>query len=150
MNIKTVSERFNVPEPTLRYWETLGLIPKVPRDTSGYRDYGEKEIKWVLFTVSMRKAGMSLNALRQLVDVYNNHHDDRQSQKAIIQQQYDKLIKQRDELNKTINYLGYKLDHFEDHYVRFLDEESYYKQTAPKMEQKIKSCPPLKHDQPSK
>lgn len=139
MNIKKVSERFDIPEPTLRYWEDLGLIPKVPRNSSGYREYGEKEIKWVLFTIAMRRAGMSLTSLRQLVDAYRNHHDDYEAQKAIIKKQYDKMVKQRDQLNQTINYLGYKLDHFEDHYIPFLDEEKYYHQVAPGMEKKYKT-----------
>lgn len=133
MNIKKVSERFGVPAPTLRYWEQLGLIPPVPRNDSGYRDYGEKEIKWVLFTLAMRRAGMSLASLQQLVDTYRHHHDDFATQKALLQQQYDKLKARRDELNKTLSYLGYKIDHFSDHYIPFLDEEDYYHNAAKKM-----------------
>lgn len=37
MNIKEVSERLKIPKETLRYWENNGLIPKVPRNSSGYR-----------------------------------------------------------------------------------------------------------------
>lgn len=137
MNIKKVSERFQVPAPTLRYWEELGLIPPVPRNKSGYRNYGDKEIKWVLFILAMRRAGMSLASLRQLVDLYRHHHDDRQAQKALLQQQYDKLKAQRDEINKTLSYLGYKIDHFQDHYIPFLDEEDYYQHAAKKLEAKL-------------
>ena len=49
MNIKQVSEQLDVPRETLRYWESVGLLPKVPRNSSGYRNYTENEIKWVLF-----------------------------------------------------------------------------------------------------
>lgn len=139
MNIKKVSDRFGIPEPTLRYWEELGLIPKVPRNKSGYRDYGEKEIKWILFTVAMRRAGMPLASLQQLVDRYRNHHDDFASQKAILQEQYDKMVQQRNELNRTLSYLQYKLNHFEDHYIPFLDEEHYYKAAEQRLERDVKA-----------
>ena len=45
MNIKEVSERLDIPKETLRYWENSGLIPEVPRNASGYRNYTENEIK---------------------------------------------------------------------------------------------------------
>lgn len=139
MNIKKVSDRFGVPEPTLRYWEDLGLIPKVPRNKSGYRDYGEKEIKWILFTVAMRRAGMPLTSLQRLVNLYHNDHDNYSAQKALIKEQYDKMIKQRDELDNTLDYLKYKLDHFEEHYIPFLDEAKHYQLYAKQLEDDVKA-----------
>ncbi len=40
MNIAQVSEKFDITKETLRYWERLGLLPTIPRNESGYRDYG--------------------------------------------------------------------------------------------------------------
>lgn len=44
MNIAQVSEKFDITKETLRYWERLGLLPMIPRNESGYRDYGEHEL----------------------------------------------------------------------------------------------------------
>ena len=133
MNIKEVSERLDIPKETLRYWENNGLIPEVPRNASGYRDYTENEIKWALFTKAMRKAGMSVESLIDFMKLYQEHRDSRDAQKALVQEQYDQLVAKRDELNKTINYLGYKLDHFESHTIPFLEEEAYYNMHKKKM-----------------
>lgn len=127
MNIKEVSERLDIPKETLRYWENNGLIPEVPRNSSGYRDYTENEIKWALFVKAMRKAGMSVESLIEFVKIYNDHRDSRAAQKSLVQEQYDKLVRERRELDKTINYLAYKLDNFESHTIPFLEEEAYYK-----------------------
>lgn len=126
MNIKEVSERLDIPKETLRYWENNGLIPEVPRNSSGYRDYTENEIKWALFVKAMRKAGMSVESLIEFVKIYNDHRDSRAAQKSLVQEQYDKLVRERRELDKTINYLAYKLDNFESHTIPFLEEEDYY------------------------
>lgn len=128
MNIKQVSERLGISKETLRYWENNGLIPTVPRNKSGYRDYTENEIKWALFIKAMRKAGMSIESLIEFVHLYREKTDTRADQKALIQRRYDELVDQRQELDKTISYLKYKLDHFESHVLSFLDEESYYEQ----------------------
>ena len=44
MNIAQVSEKFDITKETLRYWERSGLLPTIPRNESGYRDYGEYEL----------------------------------------------------------------------------------------------------------
>lgn len=128
MNIKVVSERLAVPKETLRYWENCGLLPPVPRNESGYREYGENEIKWGLFIKAMRQAGMSVERLLDFVTLYRDHAGSRAAQKSLLQEQYDALLAQRTELDKTLNYLAYKLDHFEDHVLPFLEEEDYYQQ----------------------
>lgn len=133
MNIKEVSERLDIPKETLRYWENSGLIPEVPRNASGYRDYTENEIKWALFIKAMRNAGMSVESLIDFVSLYREHSDSRDDQKSLVKEQYDILLAKRNELDKTLNYLSYKLDHFEDHVMPFLDEEEYYELKKKKM-----------------
>lgn len=133
MNIKEASERLNIPKETLRYWENNGLIPEVPRNSSGYRDYTENEIKWALFIKAMRNAGMSVESLIEFVDLYNVHKDSRDAQKSLVKEQYENLLAKRNELDKTLNYLSYKLDHFEDHVMPFLEEEDYYELRKKKM-----------------
>lgn len=49
MKIAQVSEKFDIIKETLRYWERSGLLPEIPRNKSGYRDYGEYELNWVFF-----------------------------------------------------------------------------------------------------
>lgn len=133
MNIKEVSERLDIPKETLRYWENNVLIPKVPRNPSGYRDYTENEVKWALFIKAMRHAGMSVESLIDFVNLYREHGNSREAQKSLIQEQYDHLLAKRNELDKTLNYLSYKLDHFEDHVMPFLDEEEYYEMRKKQM-----------------
>ena len=39
MQINEVSERYGLSKDTLRYYERIGLIPSVPRNASGIRNY---------------------------------------------------------------------------------------------------------------
>lgn len=128
MNIKEASEYLHIPKETLRYWEANGLIPPVPRNRSGYRAYTEKELRWALFIKAMRNAGMSVESLIEFVRLYRSHRDTWDEQKAVIREQYDSLLHQRDDLNQTLKYLKYKLDHYEDHILPFLEDQNYYSQ----------------------
>lgn len=41
MTIKEVSEKYDISQDTLRYYERIGMIPPVTRTSSGIRDYQE-------------------------------------------------------------------------------------------------------------
>ena len=62
MRIKEVAEQFGMLPTTLRFYEEKGLIPAVPRDENGVRDYGTFEINWIRFIRCMRSAGCSIRS----------------------------------------------------------------------------------------
>lgn len=127
MNIAQVSKKFDITKETLRYWERLGLLPEIPRNESGYRDYGEYELNWVFFIQVMRKAGVSIEALVEFVELYRLKTDTRAAQKQLLIEQRDKLEQQKREIEKTLNYLNYKLDNFESHVLNYEIEKLHYK-----------------------
>ncbi len=126
-NIAQVSEKFDVTKETLRYWERSGLLPTIPRNESGYRDYGEYELNWIFFIQAMRKAGVSIEALVEFVELYRLKTDTRAAQKQLLVEQRDKLEQQKREIEKTLNYLNYKLDNFENHVLNYEIEKLHYK-----------------------
>jgi len=49
MMIAEVSKKYELSQDTLRYYERIGLIPRVERNKSGIRDYKEEDCRWVGF-----------------------------------------------------------------------------------------------------
>ncbi|MFD1671901.1 MerR family transcriptional regulator [Agrilactobacillus yilanensis] len=130
MNIAQASEKFDVTKETLRYWERLNLLPEIPRNDSGYRDYGEQELNWIFFIKAMRQAGMSIESLVEFIALYRQNMDTREAQKTLLVEQRDKLEAQKAEIEKTLNYLNFKLDNFESHVLNYENEKLYYKTDA--------------------
>ncbi len=54
------SQKFGMPQDTLRYYERIGLIPRVNRNKSGGRDYMDQDCKWVEFIRCMRVSGLPI------------------------------------------------------------------------------------------
>ena len=54
MTIKEVSEKYNISQDTLRYYERVGMIPQVHRTGGGIRDYQEDDLSWVELAICMR------------------------------------------------------------------------------------------------
>ncbi len=59
MKIARFAERTQLSPYTLRYYETLGLL-HIARDTSGHRQFDEKDIEWVKFITRLKETGMPL------------------------------------------------------------------------------------------
>ena len=58
MTIKEVSQKYNISQDTLRYYERVGLIPTVTRTSGGIRNYTENDLGWVENAICMRNAGV--------------------------------------------------------------------------------------------
>nr|WP_277998231.1 MerR family transcriptional regulator [Zhaonella formicivorans] len=91
MTIAEVSEKFDIPQDTLRYYERIGLIPRVNRNKSGIRDYTEEDCKWVEFIKCMRSAGLPIEVLIEYVTLF-------QQGDATIEARKELLIEQRKQL----------------------------------------------------
>ena len=69
MTIKEVSEKYNIPSDTLRYYERVGAIPLVTRTSGGIRNYTEQDISWVQLAQCMRSAGIPIEVLIEYVQL---------------------------------------------------------------------------------
>lgn len=69
MTISEVSKKYNLTEDTIRYYEKVGLIPKVPRNKSGIREFDDASCRWLEFVKCMRSAGMPIDALIKYINL---------------------------------------------------------------------------------
>ncbi len=69
MNIKELSEISGLTTHTLRYYEKIGLLKNIKRDSVGYRDYTENDAAWIEFIGRLKATGMSIeNNVSKLFD----------------------------------------------------------------------------------
>lgn len=52
---------------TIRYYETIGVMPDPPRDANGYRSYGEDHLRRLRFVMRGRDLGFPLDEIRGLL-----------------------------------------------------------------------------------
>jgi DNA-binding transcriptional MerR regulator len=113
MTIKEVSEKFGISQDTLRYYERVGLIPPVTRTTNGNRDYQESDLGWVENAVCMRNAGVPIEALIEYVKLYQMGDTTFEARRQLLQEQYDVLQEQKEQIEATMKRLAYKVSRYE-------------------------------------
>ncbi|WP_212960308.1 MerR family transcriptional regulator [Cohnella xylanilytica] len=113
MTIAEVSERFDLSQDTLRYYERIGLIPRVNRTKSGIRSYTEEDCKWVEFVKCMRGAGLSIEVLVEYVELFLRGDETAESRKELLIEQRDLLQSRTEEMLRTLQRLNDKIDRYE-------------------------------------
>ena len=67
LTIGTLSERTGCHIETIRYYERIGLIPRIARSDGGHRLYGEDHVKRLGFIRRSRELGFMLDQIRTLL-----------------------------------------------------------------------------------
>ncbi|MBQ8998054.1 MAG: MerR family transcriptional regulator [Clostridium sp.] len=122
MTITEVSKKYGLSADTLRYYERIGLIPPVHRNSSGNRDYTENDCKWVKFIKCLRSAGLSIEILIEYVDLFQKGSDTISARKELLFEQRKQIAEKINELQDTLKFLDKKIDGYEDRMLKFEEE----------------------------
>lgn len=114
MNIKEVSKKYDVPSDTLRYWERVGAIPPVRRDSRGYRDFDSEDLDWAYYTKCMRDIGVSIERIIEYISLFKKGDSTITSRKEILIEQREELAEKLQVLNKTYDALDKKINNYEE------------------------------------
>lgn len=110
MNIGQASKATNVSAKMIRYYESIGLVPKALRSVAGYRHYSEADLGVLRFIRSARNLGFPLEKIGELLKLWQNERRPSAEVKAVaekhiveLNQQIDELIRMRDFLQQIAN-----------------------------------------------
>lgn len=114
MTIAEVSKSLDISPDTLRYYERIGLIPKVPRNKSGIRDYDENSINWIKFIKCMKRAGLSIETLIEYVALFQQGEGTKETRKNLLIEQREELLEKMKEIKQTLEYLDKKIKLYDE------------------------------------
>ena len=69
MPIGGLSRKTGVKVPTIRYYESIGLLPQPPRSEGNRRLYGSKAVERLRFIRHARELGFEVDAIRELLEL---------------------------------------------------------------------------------
>lgn len=113
MKIAEVSERYGLSPDALRYYERIGLIPRVNRSESGIRDYNEQDVRRVEFIKCMRSAGLPIEVLIDYMELIQQGDSTIETRKEILVEQRNLLVARILEMQKTLDLLNHKIEVYE-------------------------------------
>jgi Cu(I)-responsive transcriptional regulator len=91
VNIGTAADLSGISAKMVRHYESLGLLPRVARTDSGYRQYSEADVHTLRFIKRSRDLGFSMAEIAELVALWQNRRRASASVKRIAQKHVEEL-----------------------------------------------------------
>lgn len=108
LTIQDVSRRSGLSEPTLRYYEEVGLIGPIDRDaSSGHRRYRDEDLDTLQALACLRAMGMGIEDMR----IYQAN---RARGRAAAAEQRDLLLRHAERVEAEIATLHTHLDYLRE------------------------------------
>ncbi|MFJ2648487.1 MerR family transcriptional regulator [Streptomyces sp. NPDC087420] len=111
LTIQEMARRSGFSEPTLRYYEKIGLLGTVGRDeSSGHRRYAPATAARVDALSCLRSAGMTVSGMRRYLDLLAQGSSAAADQRELFAAQARKLAADIEQLQLRLTYLRRKAD----------------------------------------
>jgi MerR family transcriptional regulator, copper efflux regulator len=108
VNIGLAAQQSGVSAKMVRHYESLGLLPRVNRTDSGYRQYSEADVHTLRFIKRGRDLGFSMDEIGELVGLWQNRRRASANVRKIAQKHADDLalrIAAMEEMRRTLQHL---------------------------------------------
>jgi DNA-binding transcriptional MerR regulator len=104
--IREVARRTGFSRPTLRYYESIGLVSPVARDdSSGHRRYDEDAVQTLEALSCLRTTGMGVDAMRTYLRNMARGRSAATDQRRLFQEHHDRMLRDIDGLRTRARYL---------------------------------------------
>ena len=110
--IGQVSEMFDIPVSTLRYYDKQGLFPHIER-TSGIRRFGESELEALKLIECLKRSGLEIREIRQFMDWVTEGPSTYPQRKELIERTRERVEQEQASLQRALDMLTFKSWYYE-------------------------------------
>lgn len=110
--IGQVSEMFQIPISTLRYYDKEGLFPDMAR-SSGIRKFSETELEALRVIECLKKSGLEIKEIRQFMEWCSEGSSTYADRKRLFEARKASMEAKMRELEKNIAMIDFKCWYYE-------------------------------------
>jgi len=112
--IGEVSQMFNLPIPTLRFYDKEGLFLNLQRDKSGIRKFDENNLEALRLIECLKKSGMQIKDIKEFMYWCSLGDETIIKRKEMFLKQRENIEAQMNELKKVLAMIKYKCWYYEE------------------------------------
>ncbi len=103
--IGEITQKLEISADTLRYYEKINLLPKISRNSSGVREYTDKDISLLKFIRRAQKMNFALSEISDLIHMRTDPQHARDEVRLLTAQKLKDINASIDELTILRNEL---------------------------------------------
>lgn len=108
-----MAKKIGVAPSTLRYYDKEGLLPFVERSGGGIRMFKDSDMESINIIECLKKTGMTIKEIKQFIDWCREGDSTIEDRLALIDRQCENVLKQMEQLYRTLDTLTYKHWYYE-------------------------------------
>ena len=112
LSVSEVAEQVDLSTHTLRWYERLGLVGPVERDTAGRRRYGQQDVDRLRFLCKLRDTGMPVRDMLRYVELINGGDRTTAERLEILVSHRARVVAQIDALQEDLKIIDWKIDFY--------------------------------------
>ena len=110
--IGQVSELFDIPISTLRYYDKEGLFPDMQR-VAGMRKFSEKELEALRIIECLKKSGLEIKDIKRFIQWCTQGSETYPQRRELFLQQKKYVEEEIQRLNQVLDLLTFKCWYYE-------------------------------------
>lgn len=114
LGVAEAAELVGLSPHTLRYYEQQGLV-RPARNSSGYREYSEENLRRLVFLTRMRVSGMTMQDLRHYVALVEQGSATEPERCEIMLRQRERIQQQIHDLTLALETTEFKIAEYGGH-----------------------------------
>jgi DNA-binding transcriptional MerR regulator len=109
LEISEVSKLTKLKPHTLRYYESIGIIKDVKRNSSGKRIYSELDLKWLEVIIRLRATGMNIKKMKEYARLRHMGDETITERKNIMKEHLISIEQEIETLQEARDYVSKKV-----------------------------------------
>jgi len=110
LEINEVSKLTKLKPHTLRYYESIGLIKDIKRNSAGKRIYSEQDLKWLEVIIRLRATGMNINKMKEYAKLRHMGDETIAERKSIMKEHLHSIEHEIETLLEARDYVTRKIE----------------------------------------
>ncbi len=111
--MKEACEQVGISYETLRFYCNEGLVPNVKRDKNNYRNFDERNIRWLKSLQCLKKCDMSIKDMKKYMSLCLGGEATISERKLMLAVQKELLMNKINEINESIDFIDNKQKFFD-------------------------------------
>ena len=114
LSVGEAAARVGLTTHTLRWYEQVGLVDPVGRDTAGRRRYTDHDLARLAFLHRMRATGMPVRDMTRYIRLLRAGPETVPERRAMLVEHRDRVLAQIEELRGHLDAIDRKIDNYSE------------------------------------
>ena len=107
-SISELAKKMNLSIPTIRYYDSLGLLPNLKKNKSGNRVFKDEDIEVIRVIQYLKKSGLQLSEIKKFMSWCKQGDSTLEKRLNFFKNQKEKVYKQINDLKEALSLIEFK------------------------------------------